>query len=365
MKRLLLIALTICCGFAAHAQEAKTVYTDASTLSVYGQAFTPSAGHPFRRLPQALEGVVREPLWHLGTNSAGIYVRFRSDAPSISAKWTNTGNHMPHMTDCGVGGLDLYFHDGRQWSFIGSGFNWGPVSKEHEALIVGNMQPRMREYMLYLGLYDEITSLQIGVPEGYTVEQPQLDSPRSVSPIVAYGTSILQGGCASRPGMAHTNILARRFDRTVINLGFSGNALLDFEIAELMASVANPSLFILDYVPNASAEEIRTKGERFFRIIRAAHPEVPVIFIEDPRFAHCSVDEKIDEEVRTKNEAQKELFRHLKKSGEKRIWYIGSEGMTGKDPEAFVDGIHFTDLGMQRYADHISPTVRKALRHCR
>ena len=365
MKRLLallggmLVAAFLACP--ARAQEV-VVYHNATEFPVYGQAFRASEEHPFRRLPESLKGVVREPVWRLGCNSAGLYVRFRSDAPRIQARWTNTGYHMPHMTDCGTGGLDLYTPVEGEWTYIGSGFNWGDISSTHEGKLVGNMEPKMREYMLYLGLYDEIKTLEIGIPEGYVIEQPQLPSPASGHPMVMYGTSILQGGCASRPGMAFTNILARRFDRTVINLGFSGNALLDYEIAELMASVPAPSVFVLDYVPNASAAQIGEKGERFFRILRDAHPEVPVIFVEDPVFAHSVVDKAIAEEVRTKNLAQKALFRKLKQAGEKNIYYVPAQGMTGNDNESFVDGIHFTDLGMVRYADHLEKTLKKALR---
>lgn len=345
---------------AARAQ-APVIYHDASAFPVYGQAFKATPEHPYRRLPERLSGVVREPVWRLGCNSAGLYIRFRSDAPEIHARWTNTGNHMPHMTDCGTGGLDLYALLSGRWVYVGSGFNWGAPSPTHEGKLVANMEPVMREYMLYLALYDEVKTLEIGVPESFSLAGPMVESPENAHPMVMYGTSILQGGCASRPGMAFTNILARRFDRTVINLGFSGNALLDYEIAEVMASVPSPSVFVLDYVPNASAAQIEERGERFFRILRDAHPTVPVLFVEDPVFAHSIVDQAIAEEVRTKNAAQLALFQRLLQQGEKGIYYVPAEGMTGDDGEAFVDGIHFTDLGMTRYARHIEPALLKAL----
>ena len=361
LRSLLLFLSVLAFLTPARAQEG-IIYQDARAFQVFGQAFQASAEHPYRRLPESLSEVVRKPVWNLGCNSAGLYIRFRSDAPEIYAKWTNTGYHMPHMTDCGTGGLDLYARLDGEWTYVGSGFNWGAISSDHMRQLVGNMEPRMREYMLYLALYDEVKTLEVGVPEGYVLEKPLVPSPADGHPIVMYGTSILQGGCASRPGMAFTNILARRFDRTVINLGFSGNALLDFEIAELMASVESPSVFVLDYVPNASAQAIEEKGERFFRILRDAHPDVPVIFVEDPVFAHAVVDRAIAEEVRTKNAAQKALFQRLMKGGEKKLHYVPAKGMTGEDGEAFVDGIHLTDLGMVRYADHIQRTLRKALR---
>ncbi len=355
-KFLVLVALLAGC-LAARAQDGFQ-YTDASIFPVYGKAYS-DEGPRYRRLPERLNGVVREPLWKLGTNSSGLYIRFRSNAPAIYAHWTNTAYHMPHMTDCGVGGLDLYAWIDGEWCFVGSGFEWGAIKDEHKRKLVSHMEPVEREYMLYLSLYDEVKSLELGVPEGYALEQPVLDSPVSDSPVVMYGTSILQGGCASRPGMAHTNILSRRIGRTVINLGFSGNAFLDFEIAELMAGVEHPAVFVLDYVPNAKPERINENGEKFFRILRDAHPSVPVIFVEDPLFPHGIVDQAIAEEVRGKNEAQKALFERLEAAGEKNIYYLPAWGMTGD--EDFVDGVHLTDLGMTHYVEHILPLLEKLL----
>ena len=343
--------------------QGSIVYHDAREFPLYGRTVrTDTPNHPFGRLPESMEGTIRDPLWRLGCNSSGLYIRFRSDATEIFAKWTNTGNHMPHMTDCGTGGLDLYAHIDGKWRYVGSGFNWGELTSSHECRMVGYMESEMREYMLYLSLYDEVKTLEIGIPEGCVIEQPVLKSPSDANPIVMYGTSILQGGCASRPGMAFTNIIARRFDVTVVNLGFSGSANLDYEIAELMASAESPSVFVLDYVPNAKPKEIEEKGERFFRIIRDAHPDVPVIFVEDPIFSHSIVNQAMATEIRTKNSAQKALYQRLKKSGEKKIHYVPAEGMTGQDGEAFVDGVHLTDLGMLRYSDHIDKTLKKALR---
>lgn len=263
------------------------------------------------------------------------------------------------MTDTGTKGLDLYALVDGEWRHAGCA---QPRGKKSERTIIANMDPIEREYMLYLSLYDGVSSLEIGVDKGATLDLPAVDSPKREKPVVMYGTSILQGGCANRPGMAHTNILGRRLDREVINLGFSGNALLDMEIAELMASVDDPGLFVLDYAPNAYADMIDANGEAFFRVIRDAHPDVPVIFIEDVIFPHALFDKAILKEVTDKNLAQRRLYDKLKKAGEKNIYYISAEGMIGDDGEATVDSIHFTDLGAMRYVDHVIPVIRKALR---
>lgn len=353
---LTLLVISIVCQ-SAFAQ--KIVYTDASEFPIYGK-ISDKTDSRYERLPSALQGVSRDPVWYLGRNSAGLYIRFRSNSTAIYAKWESTfNNSMTHMTDTGTKGLDLYALVDGQWRHVCSAQPQGKIS---ERRIIGYMDPVEREYMLYLSLYDGVSSLQIGVDEGAVLAQPAVDSPKRAKPVVMYGTSILQGGCANRPGMAHTNIIGRRLDREVINLGFSGNALLDMEIAELMASVEDPGLFVLDYAPNAYADMIDQKGEEFFRVIRDAHPDVPVIFIEDVIFPHSAFDNKIREEVVQKNLAQKRLYAKLKKLGEKKIYYISADGMIGNDGEATVDGIHFTDLGMMRYVDHVLPVIKKALR---
>lgn len=358
MKKIITV---LACIFTAAITSNATVYTDASEFPIYGKV-SQMTNTPFERLPSALESVCRPDLWFLGRNSAGIYIRFRSNSTTVSAKWTSTFNVvMNHMTATGSKGLDLYAYDNGQWVFAGSG---RPNVKENysEAILVSNMDPEEREFMLYLSLYDGISSLEIGVDDGATLLQPKLDSPRSDKKIVMYGTSILQGGCVSRPGMAHTSIIGRKLDMEVINLGFSGNALLDMEIADLMSSVENPALFVLDYVPNASAEMINMHGEEFFRRIRCKHKDVPVIFIEDPTFTHSRFDNNIRNEIEKKNTAQKNLYLKLKRNGETNLYYIPTDKLIGNDGEACVDGIHFTDLGMERYVSAVYPVILKALR---
>ena len=345
----------------AFAQEKETVFVDASVFPLYGKCIENTSGR-YERLPLAYKDISREALWNLGRNSAGLYVRFRSNSTTITARWKPTKHHMAHMTDVGDNGLDLYILTGKDgWRFAGSGFLWKETEVRTKKL-VKDMDPVMREFMLYLPLYTNLESLELGFDEGSVFEGPAVQSPKSGSPIVMYGSSILQGGCANRPGMAFTAIIGRRLDREVINLGFSGNAKLDYEIAELMAQVENPAVFVLDYVPNSSVDRIEERGEKFFRILRDKHPSVPVVFVEDPTYPHSRFDNRIRKEVETRNAAQKALFLKLKKAGEKKLYYVSTKGMIGDDGEATVDGVHFTDLGMMRYTDHILPVLKKALR---
>lgn len=338
---------------------AQLVYHDASKFPLLGKA-TEATGARYERLPDSLKNISRAPLWNLSRNSAGMAIRFRSNSTTIAAKWETLINfHMNHMTDTGAKGLDLYcLQKNGEWRFVNSG---RPGGKTNQATIIANMRPEEREYMLYLPLYDGLVSLSIGVDSLATIDQPLIDYPIRKKPVVFYGTSILQGGCASRPGMAHTNIISRRLNRECINLGFSGNGQLDLEVARVMAEV-DAGVFVLDFVPNASVEQMKERMETFYRIIRNKHPKTPIVFIEDPIFTHTLFDQRVAHEVTRKNQTLNEIFNSLKKKGEKDIYLIHSEKMIGEDGEATVDGIHFTDLGMMRYANLITPFIKKMIK---
>lgn len=361
MKFSKIIALTaaLLSVLGMEAQEIR--FVNAEQFPVFGKCVENTTGR-YERLTPETAAKVRPELAYLGTYSSGLYVRFRSDSKQIHAHWTSTyGASLNVQALTGTRGLDLYALVDGKWRSVNSA-QPDPSSKETTAAIVTGMDGNMREYMLYLSLYDGVSALEIGVEEGSEISAPQVDSPRSIRPIVMYGTSILMGGVASRPGMAFTKILERRFNREVIALGFSGNAFLDYEIAEQMALVKDPAVFVLDYVPNASVQQIEERAEKFFTIIRDAHPDVPIILVEDPQFTHSFFDAGIREEVSSKNKAQRAFYESLKKKGVKNIYYVDNKRLIGTDGEATVDGIHNSNLGMMRMADAMTPVLKKVLK---
>jgi hypothetical protein len=356
MKKVLFVVIAFILSFLISA-KAQTVYYDASAFPLLGKISTATETR-YERLPANLKTITREPVWHLGKNTAGLAIRFCSNSQQISVRWEVLNDFsMNHMPATGIKGLDLYCLENGVWRYMNTA---RPTAKKSEATIISNMEKKERELMLYLPLYDGIVSLEIGIDSLSFIEQPKIALPQQIKPIVAYGTSILQGGCASRPGMAHTNILSRKLNREVVNLGFSGNGQLDYEIAELMTT-CNASAYMLDFVPNASIEQINQKTEKFYRILREKHPETPIIFIEDPVFPHSVYDLKMQSEVQKKNSALRLVFENLKRKKEKNIWFISSAKMIGNDGEATVDGIHFTDLGFMRYAEYLYPQILKII----
>ncbi len=353
MKKTTLLVVAILYSLASHLQ-AQTVYYDADQFPLIGKTSDETETR-YERLPTYLKDVCRPPVWNLGKNTSGLAVRFNTNSTAISAKWEVPGdNRMNHMTETGIKGLDLYAWEEDRWQPVKAGL---PSGKVNERTIISNMLPKEREYMLYLPLYDGIVSLSIGIDSAAYIKNPVLPYPDTTRPILVYGTSITQGGCATRPGMSYTNILSRALNREVINLGFSGNGQLDYEIAELIATRRDASLFILDFVPNVNASQLTERTRPFYNILREANPKVPILFLETVIFPHSLYDKKTFETITEKNRLLREEYEKIKREGDKNVYYLAHDDLIGNDGEATVDGIHFTDLGFLRVADKLQKVI--------
>jgi GDSL-like Lipase/Acylhydrolase family/N-terminus of Esterase_SGNH_hydro-type len=348
-------------AFGQPASQADNLqWYDARRLTVEGKGWSNGTKQFYDRLPARAEGTVRSAVWSLAQDSAGMAVRFVTDATAISARWTLRRDRlaMAHMPASGVSGLDLYVKDKGNWHWLGSGRP--DMSPADEKDLVKGMKPGRREYLLYLPLYNGVEELKIGVPCEAKLEAAA-PRPATLKPIIFYGTSIVQGGCASRPGMAYPAILARRLGRPHINLGFSGNAWSEPEMAQLLAEL-DPAVYVLDPLPNMKEEWVAPRIEKFVAILRATHLQTPIVLVEnvpypDGDFVGARADRY------TKSNAQLHaLYQRLVKAGDNKLFYVPAAGLLGKDSEGTVDGTHPTDLGFMRMADAIEPALRRALR---
>jgi hypothetical protein len=327
---------------------------DLKTLTLEGKGWSDTEG-AYDRLPARAKGVVREPVWNLSKQSAGVCARFVTDATEIFADWTVTGdlasNHMPAT---GVSGLDLYVRVKGEWRWIGVG---RPEKKWTRAPLVQNMKPGRREYMLYLPLYNGTESVSVGVPLGAKLVKAS-PRPKRMKPICFYGTSIVQGGCASRPGMAYPAVLGRRLDRPAINLGFSGNGQLEPEVAGFLAEL-DPCVYVLDALPNVVAGQVRERLEPFVMTLRRAHPKTPIVLVENVTYQNAFLVTDRCKRYLTSNEANREVYRRMLKSGAKGLHCVPGGKLLGSDGEATVDGTHATDVGFLRMASVLEPVLRR------
>jgi hypothetical protein len=333
---------------------------DLRQLDVEGRGWNDTKDF-YDRLPVKAERVVRQPVWDLSRNSAGICTRFVTDATSLHARWALTDPclNLPNMTAIGKSGLDLYvkMENGWRWLAVGQ-----PTAQTNEVVLVENLIPGKREYLLYLPLYNGTKFVELGIPANAVIEKAGSWGPGVRKPIVFYGTSILQGLSASRPGMAHSAILGRRFNWPTINLGFSGNGKMEPEMADLLAEL-DPSVYILDCLPNIVAGEIKERVEPCVRKLRAAHPNTPIVLVEDRTLQDSFLIAGRMEWYHLKDRAAlKAAYQALKKSGVKNLYYIPGEPLLGDDGEGSVDGSHPTDLGFMRQAEIFARVLRPLLK---
>jgi hypothetical protein len=321
---------------------------------------------PYDRLPISYKEKVREPVWDLSKASVGITVRFHSNSTSINLKWTVLNDlDMPHMAATGIKGIDLYTKYNNKWRYVTTaGALVGlktyqnksiPADSINEYELIKNMSPDFREYKLFLPLYDGVTKLEIGIDNNALINKA---SPNPVKPIVFYGTSITQGGCASRPGMAHTNIISRKLDVDCINYGFSGNGRMEMPIVVLISDI-DASFYVIECLQNMDSEQVRERVRPLVDMIRTKHPLTPIVLVENMMYTTAFLDQTIETTLIQENEALKNEFDKIIKRGTPNIFYIKDNKDFLSDNEGTVDGVHLTDLGFLRYADYLIENFKK------
>jgi hypothetical protein len=355
---LISLATSVVASASAVSEPADSIaWYEPSHWGIEGKGWT-NVQRYYDRLPSKAEGVVRGSVWGLSRQSAGMSIRFRTEAKEIQVRYTLLRSDLakPHMAATGVSGADLYTRlENGDWRWIGTA---QPTEKKVRAVLIRDMSPGQRTYMMYLPLYNGVDSLAIGVPVGSRFEPV---APRAERPIVFYGTSIMQGACASRPGMAITAILGRRLDIPTINLGFSGNGWMEPELADLLAEL-DAATYVLDCLPNLKPQEVLERVEPFVRRLRHARPSTPIVLVEGRIFPNAFVvSSRMTSHIES-HRILRSVFEKLTAEGMKGLHYLQGDRLLGTDGEGTVDGSHPTDLGMMRYADAYEPVLRKVLR---
>ena len=308
---------------------------------------------PLDFLPQCSEGV-RALSWHL----TGACVRFSTDSAGLCVLWQlrQEGN-MPHFTACGQSGLELFeeFDGGTRQikNFIPRMAEGKGCQKKQSGFTA--LPGGMRHYALYFPLYNGLEELMLGFAPGAVIEPGR--TPKIAAPLVFYGSSITQGGCASKVGSCYPSILARRLDAALVNLGFSGNARGEESIARYIAGL-KMSVFIFDYDHNApTPAHLAATHEPFFRIVRRAQPDLPVIFVSRPDY------DKNPEDAKERRDVILRTYAHAIAEGDKKVYFVDGQQLYGpRDRDmCSVDGTHPNDIGFLRMADGLEPVLRAAL----
>ena len=330
---------------------------DVKEFGVEGKGWSETKKY-FDRLPAKAEGFVRDQVWNLSRDSAGMCFRFVSDSPNIYVRYelSRESLSMTHMAATGHSGVDLYAQDGMgidRWVAVVR-----PGKQKMDTTLAKDLAPGSRRYTLYLPLRNGVESLEIGVVRGQSFTAL---SPRNEKPIVFYGTSIMHGACASRPGMAFPSILGRRLRRPIINLGFAGNGRMEIEVGSLLVEL-NPCVFVIDCLPNMNESTVSERAVPLVKKIRETHEKTPILLVEDRSFTSTRFFPARKQRHQKNRIALKNAFKELQNLGIKNIFYLDGDNLLGQDGEAATDGSHPSDLGMVRYADAYEPALRAILR---
>ncbi|HIT76748.1 MAG TPA: SGNH/GDSL hydrolase family protein [Candidatus Avipropionibacterium avicola] len=310
----------------------------------------------YRRLPVEPDWPLPAAVERLANNTAGGQIRFRTDSTRVAVRVTLSGapsmNHMPATGQCG---FDVYVGD---W---GDQQYWGTAKPslgktEYEATFFTTPEPQSRTITLNFPLYQGVEKVEVGLDSGATTEAaPDFELPGR---LVVYGTSITQGGCASRPGTAYPAELSRRLAIETVNLGFSGSGKGEQEVARTIAQIDDVSCFVLDYESNvATAADMKRTLSRFIPILRERHPQVPIVVVsKTPR-----IEERFDPDALAdrlaKRKAQADVVTRLQRGGDEWLEFLdlGEHDLTASS----VDGVHLTDGGFTQLADLVEPSVRR------
>ena len=336
--------------------------SDSAFPVVEGQMWSSEMSDSLFRLPPRAEPLVRKPVWNLSKNSAGLSIRFVSNAPQIVVRYKVSGNvAMSHMPATGVSGVDLYAIDSDgTWHFCTGKYSFkDTISYNFDKLKPNDKYHKLgREYRLYLPLYNTVRDLEIGVPTGSDFTPL---AKMSEKPIVIYGTSIAQGACASRPGMAWTNIIARKFDRPVINLAFSGNGQLEKELIDFINEI-DAKVYVLDCLPNLTGArigdvELQKRIIESVKSIRLQHPTTPILLTEHAGYTEGYLMPERQKLFEDANQSLRDAFEKMQKEGVSALFTLKIDEIN-LDLDAMVDGTHPNDYGMMRYAEAYEKKLR-------
>lgn len=310
----------------------------------------------YLRMPQDIADKVSEGVSYLNRHTAGGRVRFRTNSGFIGIRAImNRDGLMPHMPSTGQSGFDLYRKKEGEDAVVFC-YTYIPSTEMKTGFDSSySTNGQMAEYTINFPLYDGVNELYIALKKDAVIEAP---APyKYEEPVVYYGSSITQGGCASRPGNCYQAIISRRLNVDHVNLGFSGGAKGEDAMINYLAGL-EMKVFVCDYDHNApSLDHLKATHMPLYRAIRKAQPKLPIIFVSSPGVL-------INPVLAERREVIRDTYETALREGDRQVYYIdGGELFAGEDWDSCtVDGCHPNDLGFYRMAMRIGKELRKILR---
>lgn len=323
-------------------------------IEVHGLPWFQEEAPVLRRLPERMKEKLRKPVWDLAQHPSGGRLRFRTDSTrvAISAQSADAGT-MHHMTLVGQSGFDCYADGG----YVNSA--WPDKAGKIERTWTVGAARSMRDVTIYLPLYKGVAIREIGVEAGATLEAPSAYA--VAKPVVYYGSSITQGGCASNAGLSAQAILGRRLNADFVNLGFSGNGLGEPELADAVAELA-ASCYVLDFWGNPTPEVYEKNLPPFVETLRKKHPETPILVTGPIWFPGEALAGALADAQKRKRAFGRSFVEERRRAGDAKIaWVDGLEMLNREQAAGLVDGIHPNSLGFWFCANGLEPHLKRAL----
>lgn len=311
----------------------------------------------FRRLPDRATSELSEGVQALSHCPASVFLSFFTAAPDISVRLTVTEfEQVNHMPATGLAGVELYYREGSRW-YAAAGAAPSPKERTITTSLMKNGSGQLREYRLYLPLYQQLEQIEIGLTPGARIKA----APSIERPVVFYGTSITQGGCANTAGSDFVSQLGRMLETEVANLGFSGNGRGEPEMARLISEI-DARAFILDYAANAELELLRATLPKFVAILRKRHPLTPIVLLGCVPFNQSRWDRSCFTLLEQKRDVIMAHYIQARKAGDRHLHFIDGHGLLPMgESGVFVDGIHPTSLGFAILAERLRPQLSRIL----
>ncbi|MBM7618467.1 lysophospholipase L1-like esterase [Bacillus tianshenii] len=315
----------------------------------------------YRRLPSQPAWEIRQAVDELSNHTSGGQIRFKTNAKVLAVKVKLTAKaDMSHMPASGQCGFDCYIGNPGKKHFINI-TRYDHTQQEYELTFFERTETTPLPITLNFPLYQGVEEVLVGVNQDAQISPPPpYDSQKK---IILYGTSILQGGCASRPGMSYSNIMSRKINLEFINLGFSGNGQGDSNLAKLISTIEDPACLVLDYEPNCiSTEKYKETLPAFIRIYRKKHPFIPIVVVSKFPYAGEAVNPQLKVDRLERLVFQKNLIQQLQSDGDRKIIFVDGTDMLGNHTnEGTVDGVHPNDLGFMAMAEKMLEVLQGVL----
>ena len=325
-------------------------------IKIHGLAIADAKARKFWRLPEEMLEIMPQ-YEFLGKRSAGGRVRFCTNSANLTVKMTLAQTKEDiNIPLSGSAGADIYVGKGKEATFLGYIAPGIHVMEEVSVEKTFQKKAEMELVTINLPRNDHLLGMEIGIDEDallkeapdYTVD----------APIVFYGSSITEGGCAARVGNAYTSLVCRWLDADYDNYGFSGSAKGETEFAEFIAQKEKMSVFVYDYDHNApTCEHLARTHEAFFKLIREKHPKLPVVFLSRPD------TDKEPEDAKQRRDVIYRTYQNAVCCGDQNVWFLDGGTFFGTEGrgECTVDGTHPNELGFMRMAESVYPVLKQII----